>query len=563
MGLYIGSHCGRKGMLLVNQIKVYPNYTYDELRKKAAAVLKVFETEIKFVKIEKLSIDARKKPEIFYILSLLVDVQNENSVLKRCAPDRVSLYKEIKYTPSADGTERLINRPVVIGAGPAGLFCAYYLAKYGYKPIVFERGYDIDVRTKDVEEFFRTGILKRNSNVQFGEGGAGAFSDGKLNTLVKDHFGRNRAILELFVECGADENILTDAKPHIGTDVLVTVIKNLRAKIKSFGGEFRFNAEVTDIDFTDDKVSGIVINKNIKHPADVCVLAIGHSARNTFSMLYDKQVKLSQKEFAVGFRVEHDRKFIDDAMYGADNKFTKFLPTATYKLTYKASNDRGVYSFCMCPGGYVVNASSEMSRTCVNGMSYKARDSRHSNSAIIVTVGSKDFKSDHPLAGMYFQQKIEENAYNLAGGAIPVEYYKDFKNEVETGLTDLNNVEPDEMLSISPECKGRFLYSRLSEILPHELNETFVEGMEYFDRIIPGFAADNVIMSGIESRTSSPIRIERDEAFESVSHKGLYPAGEGAGYAGGIMSAAMDGMKVFEAIAAKYRSFEEKTDDDR
>ena len=562
MGLYIGSDRRRKGMLLVNQIKVYPNYTYDELRKKAAAVLKVFDSDINFVKIEKLSIDARKKPEIFFILSLLVDVKNENSVLKRCPVDRVSLYKEIKYSPIVNGSERLNNRPVIIGAGPAGLFCAYYLAKYGYRPIVFERGYDIDIRTKDVEEFFRTGVLKRNSNVQFGEGGAGAFSDGKLNTLVKDHFGRNKAVLELFVECGADENILTDAKPHIGTDVLVDVIKNLRNKIKSFGGEFRFNAEVTDINFKDGKVSEIVINKNIKYPAEVCVLAIGHSARNTFSMLYDKDIKLSQKEFAVGFRVEHDRKFIDDAMYGENNKFTKFLPTATYKLTYKASNGRGVYSFCMCPGGYVVNASSEMSRTCVNGMSYKARDSRHSNSAIIVTVDTKDFGSDHPLAGMYFQQKIEENAYNLAGGAIPVEYYKDFKNEVISGLTDLNNVEPDDMLSISPECKGRFLYSRLSDILPYEINETFVEGMEYFDRIIPGFAADNVILSGIESRTSSPIRIERDELFESVSHKGLYPAGEGAGYAGGIMSAAMDGMKVFEAIAAKYKCFEEMINDD-
>ena len=338
----------------------------------------------------------------------------------------------------------------------------------------------------------------------------------------------------------------------------MTVVKNLREKIKKLGGEFRFNAEVTDIKISDGKISGLVINGFVEQACDVCILAIGHSARNTFEMLYEKGISMEQKEFAVGLRVEHSQDKINRAMYGNDENMLKILPPATYKLTYKASNDRGVYSFCMCPGGYVVNASSEYSRTCVNGMSYKKRDSKHANSAIIVSVGIEDFESDHPLAGMEFQRKLEERAYNVGKGHIPVEYYSDYKREIMTGLTDMTDINPEKIFSCVPECKGSYLFTSVSEILPKEINEAFVEGMEYFNRIIPGFNDDDVILSGVESRTSSPVRILRNDLFESNSLKGLYPAGEGAGYAGGIMSAAMDGMKVFEAVARVYRPMENR-----
>lgn len=542
-------------MLLVNQVKLYPDYSKADLRKKTASILKVFEEDIVSINVEKVSIDARKKPEVFLILSLIVEVKNEKSVLKRNTNGQVSLYEEVKYNPIITGNSTLFRQPVIIGAGPCGLIAAYYLAKYGYKPIIFERGFDIDSRTKDVEEFFLTGRLKPNSNVQFGEGGAGAFSDGKLNTLVKDKEGRSKELLKLFVECGADEKILTDAKPHIGTDVLVTVVKNIRQKIKEFGGEFRFNAEVTDFEILNGQIVSITVNKRINIPCSICILAIGHSARNTFETLYEKGVFMEQKEFAVGLRVEHPQKLIDDSSYGEECKYKELLPAASYKLTYHASNNRGVYSFCMCPGGYVVNASSEPARTCVNGMSYSKRDGKHANSAIIVTVGQDDFKNNHPLAGMNFQRELEERAYNLAKGAIPVEYYSDFKREVLTGLTDLTDVDPEKVLTITPECKGQYLFTHVSEIMPLEVNEAFIEGMDYFNKIIPGFNSDYTILSGVEARTSSPVRIARNESFESVNVEGLYPAGEGAGYAGGIMSASMDGMKVFEAIIKKYKPF--------
>ncbi len=552
MGIYVGSHSGREGMLLINQIKLKPYYTYDDLKKKVSAHLKVFETEIKRLQILRISVDARRKPDIYWVLSVCCEVENESSVLRRLSDDKAVRYEPVEYHPVVRGTLKLKNRPIVVGAGPAGLFCAYYLAKAGFEPIILERGYDIDSRIRDVEEFWSTGNLSPNSNIQFGEGGAGAFSDGKLNTLINDKSGRSREVLKLFVECGADEDILTDSKPHIGTDVLVKVIKNLHEKIREFGGEFKFNAEVTDITVNDGILSGVTINGLIKQPADICILAIGHSARNTFEMLYDKGVKIEAKDFAVGLRVEHEQKLINDAMYGPDPDIQKVFPVASYKLTYKASSGRGVYSFCMCPGGYVVNASSEPGRTCVNGMSYKKRDGKHANSAIIVTVGKEDYGSDHPLAGMYFQRKLEEAAYAQGNGAIPVQFYNDFKTEVTTGLEFITDNEPDNILKICPECKGDYSYSHVSEILPQEINEALIEGMEYFGKIIPGFNDDTVILSGVESRTSSPVKMLRDDAFESESVKGLYPCGEGAGYAGGIMSAAMDGMKVFEAVIGRY-----------
>lgn len=540
-------------MLLVNQIKLHPDYTQNELKAKTAAVLKVFENDILELTVDKISIDARKKPDIYFVLSVIVKVNNEKSVLRRTNSSQVFKYEPVIYNPQISGTEELLQRPVIIGAGPCGLFAGYYLAKYGFNPIILERGFDIDSRTKDVEDFFNTGRLNPKSNVQFGEGGAGAFSDGKLNTLVKDKEGRSKEVLKLFVECGASKDILTDAKPHIGTDVLVEVVKNLRNRIKEFGGEIRFNAEVTDFEFNNNKLVSLTLNNNIKIPCEVCILAIGHSARNTFETLYDKGVSMQQKDFAVGFRVEHPQTLINKGIYGGDENLWSKLPTAPYKLTYHAENGRGVYSFCMCPGGYVVNASSEPGRTCVNGMSYSKRDGKNANSAIIVTVTSDDYKSDHPLAGMHFQRMLEEKAFSVGKGSIPVEYYGDYKREVTTGLCDITNLEPDKLLTDLPECKGRYVFTGISEVLPNECNNAIVEAIEYFDKIIPGFNNDTTILSAVESRTSSPIRINRNDAFESENISGLYPAGEGAGYAGGIMSAAMDGMKVFEAIIKKYR----------
>ena len=550
-------------MLLVNQLKLRPGYSDRDLKKKLAAAMHIFEDEISDINIEKISVDARKKPDIFLILSVSCNVKHESAVLRRHNDGSVVKFEPVKYKYEITGTTRSKHRPVIIGAGPAGLFAAYYLALCGYRPIVFERGLDIDSRTKDVEEFWTTGKLKPNSNVQFGEGGAGAFSDGKLNTLVKDKLGRNRAVLELFVENGADSDILTESKPHIGTDVLVTVVKNIREKIKEMGGEFRFNAEVTDIKINNGCVSSITVNNLTDIECDICVLAIGHSARNTFRMLYDKGIKMEQKEFAVGLRVEHPQTLINRAMYGNDTTVWEKLPVASYKLTHQASNGRGVYSFCMCPGGFVVNSSSENSRTCVNGMSYKDRGGKHANSAIIVTVTKKDFNSDHPLAGIAFQEGLEEKAYNLAKGYIPTEYYGDFKQEVKTGLTNMTDMSPETVFNSKPECKGGFCFSHVSEILPLEINEAFIEGMEAFGHVIPGFNNDDTILSGVESRTSSPVRIVRNEGFMSDNLYGLYPCGEGAGYAGGIMSAAMDGMKVFEAIIGTFTPLNASSKDDK
>ena len=538
-------------MLIINQLKLKPGYTDRELQAKVSACLKVLPEDILSIKIERRSIDARKKPDVFYVLSVVVVVKNEESVLRRIHNDQVSIYKPVRYVFPKHGDAELKTRPVIVGAGPCGLFAAYYLAASGFKPLVLERGFDVETRTRDINEFWNGGKLRLNSNVLFGEGGAGAFSDGKLNTLVKDKSGRNNEVLKLFVKYGADPSIEYDSKPHIGTDVLVGIIKRIREDIKAMGGEFRFNAELTDISFDNGRVKEITVNNFNKIPCEVLILAIGHSARDTFKLLYEKEMKLEQKDFAVGFRIEHRQSMINKALYSDDPEILRKLPPAAYKLTYKAENGRGVYSFCMCPGGYVVNASSEEGRLCVNGMSYSDRSGENANSAIVVTVGKDDFESSDPLAGIEFQRRLEEKAYKAGNGSIPVQFYKDFKADVN-GTSDLKSLDLNDFFSVNPCTKGAYTMGSVSEILPEELNKTIIEGIEYFERIIPGFAGDYALLSGVEARTSSPVRITRDENFESLSHKGVYPGGEGAGYAGGIMSAAMDGIKLAEAICQKY-----------
>ncbi|MBQ9590996.1 MAG: FAD-dependent oxidoreductase [Butyrivibrio sp.] len=570
-------------MIRINQIKIKndgkniisKDKILEILRSQAAKLLRIDVGEIAETEIIRHSIDARKKPEIYdiYMIDVKLKKLDENKVIKKCHDKNVQVIEPVKYDFEqqvllkggciSDKAKRAQKRIVIIGEGPAGLFCGYMLAQNGFKPIILERGADVDTRTAKVEHFWKSGELDTGTNVQFGEGGAGTFSDGKLNTMVKDKDGRGREALSIFVKNGAFEDILYDAKPHIGTDILCDVVKNMRNWIIEQGGEVRFNTKVTDIIIDDGKVTKVKAGDEI-FPCDAAVLAIGHSARDTFYLLKEKNVSMEKKPFAVGFRVEHPQTLINYSQYGMEMPVS--LPPAPYKLTTTTDSGRGVYSFCMCPGGYVVNASSEEGRLAVNGMSYSKRDGKNANSAIIITVDPKDFGSEDVLSGVEFQRGLEEKAYKVGGGRIPVEYYGDFKEAVtskalegERSISErasegsmeesLVNIDEDFM----PQMKGEYTFSKVHEILPEELNKCFVEGMEKFGKMIKGYNSPKAVVSGVESRTSSPVRIVRGNGGESVNISGLYPCGEGAGYAGGIMSAAMDGMKIAEYIAANLQ----------
>lgn len=543
-------------MLRVNQIKVAPEADLAIIKKKSANILGVKATDIEQLNIVKQSIDARKKPQIFY--SYTVDIQlkkelrdKEQKIVKRCKENQVSVITDKSYLFPVSGAQEMKHRPVIVGMGPAGLFCGYMLAKHGYAPILIERGKAVDERTADVEHFWSTGVLNTDSNVQFGEGGAGTFSDGKLNTLIKDKDGRNREVLCIFTEHGAPEKILYDGKPHIGTDILTKVVRGMREEIIKNGGEVHFETKMQKPILEKDRIVGIKVLKNnseeLEIPCENLVLALGHSARDTFYELYEQNIPMEAKSFAVGLRMEHPQAMINEAMYGSED--AGILGAAPYKVTAKASNGRGVYSFCMCPGGYVVNASSEENRLAVNGMSYSNRGSENANSALIVTVTPDDFGSQHPLAGIEFQRDLEEKAYKAGNGRIPVQRYVDFKETI-LGM----ECTEQEMLSeqkVSPCTKGEYIFSDLTNILPKECNEALVEGIEAFSMQIKGFNRPDAILLGVESRTSSPVRIKRGDNLQSEI-KGVYPCGEGAGYAGGITSAAMDGIRVAEEIAKVF-----------
>ena len=548
-------------MIQIRQLKLMPGHSDRELTEKAARILRIRPEEIASLRVVRQSIDARKKPEIRLIYT--VDVKlvgaREEKVLLSCRknPD-VGPAPEVRYRFPEPGKEILAERPLIIGTGPAGLFCGYLLAKAGYRPLLLERGEDVESRTRRVEEFWKTGVLSADSNVQFGEGGAGTFSDGKLNTLVKDKDGRNTEVLKIFVENGAPEEIRYESRPHVGTDVLSRVVKHMRERILSWGGEVRFSTRVTELVIEGGRVRGVVCENGERIDAGAVVLAIGHSARDTFAMLEKKGIPMEAKSFAVGFRVEHPQELINLSQYA--QRRPEALPPASYKLTAKTSEGRGVYSFCMCPGGYVVNASSEPGRLAVNGMSYSGRNGKNANSAIIVSVTPQDYGAGGPLAGIQFQRMLEERAFRAAGGAVPVQRYADYAGtERENGSAV---AEADGMVrekrerhvpaDFAPAIKGAWKFADLRDILPSSVRKAFLEGMEAFERIIPGFADDAVCLSGVESRTSSPVRIPRDETLQS-SVRGLYPCGEGAGYAGGITSAAMDGMKAAEAVIRRFR----------
>ena len=521
-------------MIRIKQLRVPISKDVD-LFAALAKKLDIKKQEILEIKIHKQSLDARRKPNLFWVYEVDAIIKDEQKILYK--------YKDVIITPderyklTITGTQKMKCRPIIIGAGPAGLFAAYVLAESGYKPIVFERGEKIEDRIKTVEEFWETGNLNINSNVQFGEGGAGTFSDGKLNTLIKDERFIMRKVYETFVECGAPKEILYLNKPHIGTDILRNVVINMRNKIVSMGGEIKYNSYFNDFEINKNKLSKIRIN-NDWIDCETLILAIGHSARDTFEMLYNKKVNMQPKPFAVGLRIEHSQELINENQYGKN--YPKSLPAAEYKLTYTTKAGRGVYTFCMCPGGYVVNASSEKNRLVVNGMSDHARNSENANSAVIVTITPDDFGT-HPLGGIEFQRKIEEQAYQLGKGNIPVQLLGDYINNKET--TELGNVKPI--------LKGKCEFANLNNIFPKFINESLKEGVINFDKKIKGFANSDSLLLGVESRTSSPVRIIRDTNFIS-NIEGIYPCGEGAGYAGGITSSAIDGIKVVEKIVESY-----------
>lgn len=542
-------------MLRVNQVKLNIDHSLEELEKKTAEILRIPVKELLSVRILRQSVDARKKPDIFYSYCVDVEVKNEDRILRRFRgkENLVCRSDTVPYSFPKTGTKRQAHPTVIAGMGPAGLFCGLFLAMHGYRPILLERGKCVEERGRDVEVFWETGVLNPASNVQFGEGGAGTFSDGKLNTLVKDRDGRNRAVLETFVRFGANQRICYEAKPHIGTDVLRDIVRRMREEIIRLGGQVRFESQVTDICLEDGRVRGVVVNGSERIDCGQLVLAVGHSARDTFEMLYNRRIPMEAKAFAVGLRVQHPQAMINESQYGTAEPGV--LGAAPYKVTAKGRNGRAVYSFCMCPGGYVVNASSEPGRTAVNGMSYSGRDGKNANSAIIVAVTPEDFTSGHPLAGIEFQRDLEKRAFDLCGGRIPMQRYGDFKARVEADLTETGggsgSVDSMPDSDIVPQCRGLSRWADVSGILPPECNRAIVDGMENFGRQIRGFDRPDAILMGVESRTSSPVRIGRDESLQS-DVRGLYPCGEGAGYAGGITSAAMDGIRVAEAIAGEF-----------
>ncbi|MGZ8163730.1 MAG: NAD(P)/FAD-dependent oxidoreductase [Methylobacter sp.] len=489
--------------------------------------------------------DARKRDAISLIYTLDIETINEPVILTRFKNDpHISLTPDTTYHFVAQAPKYTVMRPVVIGTGPCGLFAGLILAQMGFRPIILERGKAVRERTKDTFGLWRKGIFNPESNVQFGEGGAGTFSDGKLHTQIKDpnHYGRK--VLTEFVKAGAPPEILNVSKPHIGTFKLVSMVEQMRATIESLGGEIHFQSRVDKIDIAKGQVRGVVLASGEFIPGNHIVLAVGHSARDTFKMLYEQGVYIEAKPFSIGFRIEHPQSLIDTCRFG-NHAGHPMLGAADYKLVHHCRNGRSVYSFCMCPGGTVVAATSETGHVVTNGMSQYSRNERNANSGIVVGITPDDYPG-HPLAGIDFQRRLEANAFKLGGEnyAAPVQLVGDFL--LKRPSSALGNVYP----SYTP---GVHL-GDLSSSLPDYAIAAIREAIPAFDKKIKGFAMADAVLTAVETRTSSPIRIKRNEYYQSLNVKGLYPAGEGAGYAGGILSAAVDGIKVAEAVALNILS---------
>ncbi|MEN6461177.1 MAG: FAD-dependent protein [Syntrophomonas sp.] len=533
-------------MIRLSDIKIRinkaSNYEMERqaLRNIILSKLRINEKELIEFKIFKKSIDARKKDEIFYVYTIDAGVHNEKRIFGKGSSKGITPTPDLSYQFVRLGTEQMTERPVIIGMGPAGLFAGLMLARSSYMPIILERGEDVETRTAKINRFWNNSLLDTESNVQFGEGGAGTFSDGKLTTLINDR--RCRTILEEFIKAGAPPEILYKSKPHVGTDMLKSTVKNIREEIIAYGGEVRFRSKVTDFIIKDGNIEAVVINDNERLNCKIILLAIGHSARDTFEVLHRRGIVMNQKSFSIGVRIEHPQDIIDKSQYG-DAAGYPGLGAADYKLAYHSKSGRSAYTFCMCPGGYVVAAASEERCLVTNGMSEYMRDGNNANSALLVGVTPADYPSQHPLAGIEFQRRWEGLAYQLGGEnyRAPAQLTGDF-------LADQPSTQWG---SVKPTYKPGIVFAQLKNCLPDYVIETLKEAVMYFDTRIKGFAMPDSILTGVETRSSSPVRINRDENFLS-NIQGIYPMGEGAGYAGGIMSSAVDGVKTAEKVMVRY-----------
>ena len=520
-------------MIRIREISLPPEHNVAQLSYEAARLLKISNSKVRRVRIVRRSVDARKKPDVRIVYTVDVAVDgNESKILKQSGCKRAQIAPVSFYKPPKTAKQTALP-PVVVGFGPAGMFAALILAMAGMRPVVLERGDDALTRHDKVEKFFNEGVLDPCSNVQFGEGGAGTFSDGKLNTGVNNP--RIGWVLEQLVQAGAAEDILFDAKPHVGTDVLLQVVQNIRQRIISLGGQVLFQSQVTDIIQEDGKLKGLQINHQQVMPCDQAVFAIGHSARDTFCMLQEQHIPMEPKPFSMGVRIEHRQTMVDQAQYG---KVDPVLPPADYKLVKHLDNET-VYTFCMCPGGYVVAAASEEGSVVTNGMSYSDRAGENANAALLVTLNPRDFPGDDPLAGMYWQRQIEQAAYGVSGSCrAPAQLVGDFllgKPTAQCGM-------------VKPTYRPGVHWCDLHEVLPEKITTALKTAIPMLDSNLSGFASKDAVLTAPETRSSCPVRIIRDDTKQSTGLQGFYPAGEGAGYAGGIMSAAIDGILCAEAL---------------